>query len=381
LFSRNRRHLSGNKYFESSNHLGNVLVVFTDKKVPRDDNSNGIIDYFQPEVLSCSDYTAFGAPMTERSVSSDKYRYGFNGKEKDDEVSGGGNQYDYGFRIYNPRLGRFLSVDPLAKSYPWYTPYQFAGNTPIAAIDIDGLEEYLVVNYYNKNGELERSMIRMVKDQNGNIVNRNYTDANGVNHSKNLVHTTNIGPDGKVRSESFSDSFTKDQEKAIQNMKSHPLKIFLNQANQKYTDVDVYEASIPIPSADVVPKFNKKRLIGTFGFESGYTNDDIDHTKVEVKKDDIEKADKFIDDVYKILSTNKNATVVVYGDAFLFDAEVETNPDKVNADLMKARANYVKGRLIEKGVDRSRIEAKVGVGKEDVSYRRIRAEVKIPVKQ
>jgi hypothetical protein len=52
----------GNKYFESSNHLGNVLVVFTDKKVPRDDNSNGIIDYFQPEVLSCSDYTAFGAP-------------------------------------------------------------------------------------------------------------------------------------------------------------------------------------------------------------------------------------------------------------------------------------------------------------------------------
>lgn len=35
-----------------------------------------------------------------------------------------------------------LSVDPLTKSYPWYTPYQFAGNTPIQAIDLDGLEEY-----------------------------------------------------------------------------------------------------------------------------------------------------------------------------------------------------------------------------------------------
>ncbi len=69
------------------------------------------------------------------------YRFAFNGKEMDSEVSGHGNQYDYGFRIYNPRLGRFLSVDPLTKSYPWYTPYQFAGNKPIWAIDLDGLEE------------------------------------------------------------------------------------------------------------------------------------------------------------------------------------------------------------------------------------------------
>src|ERR1035437_2169080 len=74
-------------------------------------------------------------------TAANGYRYGFNGKEKTDEVSGNGNCYDYGFRIYNPRLGRFLSVDPLSKSYPWYTPYQFAGNTPIWAIDLDGLED------------------------------------------------------------------------------------------------------------------------------------------------------------------------------------------------------------------------------------------------
>ncbi len=46
------------------------------------------------------------------------YRYGFNGKELDKEVAGT-TTYDYGFRIYNPALGRFLSVDPLFKSYPW----------------------------------------------------------------------------------------------------------------------------------------------------------------------------------------------------------------------------------------------------------------------
>ena len=68
------------------------------------------------------------------------YRFRFNGKEQDGEFSGDGNNYNYGFRIYNPRLGRFLSVDPLYKEYPWYTPYQFSGNTPIQAIDLDGLE-------------------------------------------------------------------------------------------------------------------------------------------------------------------------------------------------------------------------------------------------
>jgi len=48
---------------------------------------------------------------------------------------------DYGFRLYNSAIAKFLSVDPLAPDYPWYTPYQFAGNKPINSIDIDGLEE------------------------------------------------------------------------------------------------------------------------------------------------------------------------------------------------------------------------------------------------
>ena len=82
--------------------------------------------------------------MPGRTFNSTTYRYGFNGKENDNEVKGNGNSQDYGFRIYDPRLGRFLSVDPLFKEYPWYTPYQFAGNKPIWAIDRDGLEEVLV---------------------------------------------------------------------------------------------------------------------------------------------------------------------------------------------------------------------------------------------
>ncbi|WP_299254015.1 RHS repeat-associated core domain-containing protein [uncultured Aquimarina sp.] len=96
---------------------------------------------FTPDVLTFSDYYPFGMLLPNRHGNSSDYRYGFNGKEMDNEVKGEGAQYDYGFRIYDPRIGKFLSRDPLASSFPWFTPYQFAGNKPIVAIDLDGLEE------------------------------------------------------------------------------------------------------------------------------------------------------------------------------------------------------------------------------------------------
>ena len=88
------------------------------------------------------------------------YRYGFNGKENDNEVKGEGNQQDYGMRIYDPRLGRFLSVDPIAREYPFYSPYQFAGNKPIQAIDLDGLEDYVVIKELYTNGATKRITIQ-----------------------------------------------------------------------------------------------------------------------------------------------------------------------------------------------------------------------------
>jgi len=91
--------------------------------------------------------------MPGRKYNSAEYRYGFNGKEKDNEGEFGSiTNYDYGFRIYNPAIGKFLSVDPLTKSYPYYTPYQFAGNKPIQSIDLDGLEEFEVTGQGGEKG-------------------------------------------------------------------------------------------------------------------------------------------------------------------------------------------------------------------------------------
>ncbi len=66
------------------------------------------------------------------------YRYGFQGQEKDDEVKGRGNSYDFGARMHDPRIGRFFSRDPLFAVYLDWSPYVFAGNNPIVFIDDNG---------------------------------------------------------------------------------------------------------------------------------------------------------------------------------------------------------------------------------------------------
>lgn len=76
----------------------------------------------------------------KRYSAGSGYRYGFNGKENDNEVKGEGNQQDYGMRIYDPRIGKFLSIDPLTDEYPELSTYQFASNSPITFIDLDGEE-------------------------------------------------------------------------------------------------------------------------------------------------------------------------------------------------------------------------------------------------
>jgi RHS repeat-associated protein len=60
-------------------------------------------------------------------------------------MDGESETQDYGMRIYNPELGRFLSLDPLALNYPWNSPYSFAENQPIWAIDLDGLEKCIQI--------------------------------------------------------------------------------------------------------------------------------------------------------------------------------------------------------------------------------------------
>ncbi len=78
--------------------------------------------------------------MPNRHGSADSYRYGFQGQEKDDEIKGEGNSLNYTFRMHDPRVGRFFTVDPLFKEYPWNSSYSFSENQVINATELEGLE-------------------------------------------------------------------------------------------------------------------------------------------------------------------------------------------------------------------------------------------------
>lgn len=90
---------------------------------------------------------------------SEGYRFGFNGQEKDDEVKGPGNSLDFGARIYDPRIGRWLTRDPEEQLYTPVSPYVFALDDPIYFTDPNGktirdANGKIVTIFYNDEGEV-----------------------------------------------------------------------------------------------------------------------------------------------------------------------------------------------------------------------------------
>ncbi len=131
----------------------------------------------------------FGMVMPGRSwtvASAEGYRFGFNGKEGDGEIKGEDNSLDFGARIYDPRLGKWISCDEELANYPDLSPYIFANNNPVYYIDPDGktfivadeAQQAIVLSYmrdqlgsdlysFNKKGEmkLDKKSYKSIENQ------------------------------------------------------------------------------------------------------------------------------------------------------------------------------------------------------------------------
>ncbi len=136
------------KRYELNSHQSSVQITVSDRKLSVQQGTTTQTAFYTADVISYGDYYSFGMLKPGRHGNSDSYRYSLQSKEKDDEWAGEGNSIDFGARMYDPRLGRWRSMDRLAHAYPSLSPYCFVGNTPIMAIDPDG-ERIIFVNGYN----------------------------------------------------------------------------------------------------------------------------------------------------------------------------------------------------------------------------------------
>ncbi|WP_407431174.1 colicin E3/pyocin S6 family cytotoxin, partial [Arcticibacter sp.] len=107
--------------YNLSDHLGNVRYSF--------DSYNGSVRQLQRD-----DYYPFGLRIA-RLAGTVANKYLYNGKEIQDEL----NQYDYEARFYDPVIGRFTTIDPLADEFENVSPYNYALNNPILMIDPTGM--------------------------------------------------------------------------------------------------------------------------------------------------------------------------------------------------------------------------------------------------
>ena len=103
--------------------------------------------------------------MPGRKYSSGKYRYGFNGKENDNEVKGDGNLQDFNNRIYDSRISKWLSLDPLQKKYPGESNYIFTTDNPIYYLDIDGRDKIITHIYVNERGQVIKKFDVIASDK------------------------------------------------------------------------------------------------------------------------------------------------------------------------------------------------------------------------
>ncbi len=128
------------------------------------------------------------------SIANTNYRYGFNGKENDNEVKGEGNQISYENRIYDPRLGRWNSLDPLQKKHQGESPYMFVGGNPLVFADPDGRDRIIKTTTVYEFGNGNSITLTSTKVIKGDFIKLQVRDNSGAIHYQyydTKVETTN----------------------------------------------------------------------------------------------------------------------------------------------------------------------------------------------
>jgi RHS repeat-associated protein len=156
-------------------------------------------------IRTCSDYSPFGVELDGRTVSGG-YRFGYQGYEADNEIKGNGNSYTTEFRQLDPRLGRWLSVDPVIQ--PWQSAYCAMDGNPIYFSDVIGFSTTDNIHIYS-NGKISKEVTNdatntyIYHESNGktkvlgtySVVKNVNISHNGISVTKDMVDLKGINTD------------------------------------------------------------------------------------------------------------------------------------------------------------------------------------------
>lgn len=165
----------GRRYYELTDHLGNVLATVLDRRTGSGSFAGpgaSFYDHWHADIAQASDYYPGGMMMPGRYKEYDWSRMGSQSQQKDDEVYGKGNLYAYKYRMNDARINRFFSPDPLHRQYPHNSDYAFAENDLTRAIELEGLEKYIVtIDKAWKNGAQDITYTKIQLPKAGSLGN------------------------------------------------------------------------------------------------------------------------------------------------------------------------------------------------------------------
>ncbi len=210
----------------------------------------------------------------------------FNGMEKDGEFTGSQSHYDFGARILDTRIGRWLSVDPYFAMYPDYSAYAFGLDNPIYWIDRDGNSVKATPSFNNNVGAKQALTLAKKSSLFNKTLNR-YRSANYywsiTFHTKVMPSNglTTGGTSGKNYIILNSNRIGKASEIAIVRTLAHELihvELFRNKSDfQKIFDKELEESGNPAQALKVAkaafPALGDKFNASNSKFDEGYQHE------------------------------------------------------------------------------------------------------------
>ncbi len=288
-------------------------------------------------------------------ASEDKYRFGFNGQHKDNEIKGVGNSLEFEYRFYDSRLGKFLSVDPLFASYPWNATYAFAENDVIRCIDLEGGEK-LFVNPNNVDGVNQGVRMKTNPDYKDGDPTYGYSNGKGGYDMTNKARDEQDEIVGKSLLNSVESGNSTTAEA------SYKPAYDLNTPKLEVADknkVAKTNQTKSVPKNKFVPETGKTKLVGVPIKFGGSSSETFNHTPAQGKA-----AIKFLTDLAGELKANPKASILILSntDRPTLDASASVNGvEKTAKDLMLSRSETIRTLLI-KDLKVNPKQIQIGVG-------------------